>query len=89
MPTMHTRMRSEATYRIVFGDVARKPIGDVARKVADVLSAFQAAEITVSAHTGDLVAYVTIPADVLPEDLDRKADALRAQWEATIATEEI
>jgi len=87
-------MRAEACYRVQFDRVHMPGIGDVepatmdldllGRRIADVLHTFSPVEIRVSASDcqGALVAYVLVPADVMPEAIDRKADALRAKWAA-------
>lgn len=92
MPRDFETVRAAATYRITFDDlfmVQKHPVapahGDtdlLARRIADVLHALHPVEIRVSANdpVGAIVAYVCVPADVMPEAIDRKADALRARW---------
>lgn len=75
-------LRSAASYRVAFDGVGSEPTALVALKVAGVLRAFPGiSEIRVTAQDG-LVIFTSVPVDVLPEVLDRKADTLRAQWAA-------
>lgn len=76
-------LRSEAQYRITFDGIACEPHDILARRIVDVLAAFNdggTTEIRVDAATGSLAVYVMIPADIPPETLDKKAEALRAAW---------
>lgn len=76
--------RAEATYRIEFDDIACQPRSVIAQVIVDVIETLQPIEVVVSASSGKLVAYVVVPSDVMPELLDRKADALRAKWETIV-----
>lgn len=79
-------LRSEAQYRITFDHFAYEPHATLAQRIADVLHAFNdggTTEIRVDAATGSLAVYVMVPADVLPETFDKKAESLRATWRET------
>jgi len=76
-------LRSEASYRIVFDDIAVLANHEIAERVRDILATFQGVtELRIACerpHFGAVV-YVTIPEDVTLASLDARARALREKW---------
>jgi len=83
MPSMvNGALRSEAQYRITFEPDSFDFHGTIAR-VGDIMRAFSVALSEVRITADGIAVYVMIPAGVLPEALDAKAEALRAKWRET------
>lgn len=75
-------VRAQSTYRVAFdGACVDGRVEDLARRIADIIHEMEPVEIRVDAEA-TFVAYVLVPADVMPEAIDRKADALRTKWAA-------
>lgn len=77
-------VRSEATYRVSFpmAEPGRSipALSVLAQRLTDILETFEPVEMRVLPETIDV--YVTVPVDVMPEAIDRKAQMLRAKWGA-------
>ena len=73
-------LRSEAQYRITFDTATSKNAHDTAARVRDILLAFNSLIVEVRIMTHEFALFVTIPRDIPPEALDKKAEALRATW---------
>jgi hypothetical protein len=79
MAIIAERARSEAQYPITFEGFVTHARDVLATRIVDIVDTFAVSELRITS-SGEVTAYVYIPADMLPESLDKLADALREKW---------